>query len=130
MGGLYLAKLMKPKDALDEEIEKLDAALALGGDEMRPYVRPTKFVIPEANRGLFTARQRQYSSLLGGTQTQRRKFLRKKNHQVDINESQSVDDISPSPVAATPPASTGLEKCVPAQATHRRRRPKRVSLDE
>ncbi|KAF0716979.1 hypothetical protein AaE_010953 [Aphanomyces astaci] len=55
VGGLYLAKLMKPKDALDEEIEKLDAALTSpDGDDVRTYVRPTKFIVPEAERGLFT----------------------------------------------------------------------------
>ena len=53
IAGLYLARLMKPKDALEEEIEKLDAELAVDNPR-EAYVRPTSFIVPESERGLFT----------------------------------------------------------------------------
>ncbi|RHX99651.1 hypothetical protein DYB25_001104 [Aphanomyces astaci] len=140
VGGLYLAKLMKPKDALDEEIEKLDAALTSSdGDDVRTYVRPTKFIVPEAERGLFT--QRQYSSLLGGTQAQRRKFLRKKPQIEDKNDHSFDGNPAPSSIAmnSAPTSEETVDTAVPeasatdttsSTTTHRRRRSTRAPLDQ
>ncbi|CAK4085671.1 unnamed protein product [Aphanomyces euteiches] len=114
IAGLYLARLMKPKDALEEEIEKLDAKLAASDNPREAYVRPTKFIIPESERSLFTDRQRQYSSLLGGTRAQRRKFLQKKKPQED----EIVDKNLPS-IVETPHAEPVESSNVPSQRRSR-----------
>ncbi|KAF0699935.1 Aste57867_9528 [Aphanomyces stellatus] len=122
VGLAYLAKIMKPKDALDDEIQKLNARLAATADETgvpASTVRPTKFVIAESDRGLFTDRQRQYSSLLGGTQAQRRKFLRKKastegnaSSEIDINDRRAVAalPVDPTPSVPSPPETAARRR--------------------
>ncbi|OQS03979.1 hypothetical protein THRCLA_03738 [Thraustotheca clavata] len=86
VGFAYIGKLRQPKDPLEVALTKLqeedDALAAASSDPTRTFVRPTHFIVPEEERNIFMPRHSKYSSLLGGTREQRKKFIQKKKKEL------------------------------------------------